>query len=107
MVGLENQAIFERHLEPAVDRLDAERDRERAVAENRLHHFSCHVHQLRCRRQLVDETDSVRLGRIDRLAGHEELHRAPLADEAREALAPSVPGQNAELALGLTEFGEV
>src|SRR5258705_13934484 len=49
----------------------------------------------------------MRLGGVDHLAGDQQLHCAPLSDEAREALAAAVAGKKSKLALRLAEFGGI
>src|SRR5688572_3285639 len=107
MIRLEDEAFVERHLEAAIDRLDAERDSEGSVGENRLHHLSRGVHEVGGWHHLVDETNPIRFGGIDHLAGEEQLDGAPLSDESGKALAAPESRKKPELALGLAELRRI
>src|SRR5688572_24148205 len=107
MIRLEDEAFVERHLEAAIDRLDAERDSEGAVGENGLHHLSRGVHEVGSWHHLVDETNPIRFGGIDHLAGEEQLDGASLSDEAGKALAAAESRKKPKLALWLAELRRI
>src|SRR6266581_3328665 len=107
MIGLEQQALFEGHLQPLVHSLQGEAHGEGTHREDTPQRFLRRGQQLRPRHHLVHEADAVRLPGVDHVARQNEVEGIPLAHEARQPLRAAVPGRDAELHLGLAELGGV
>ena len=88
----------------AIDRLDAERDRERTIRQDRLHHRPRFIHQLAAGTTLF--TKPMRYASAASIISPviRSCIARPLPTSRGKTLRAAVPGKNAELALGLTEF---
>ena len=87
-----------------MNRFECETDCELSFGYDLLRHFPACVLQLRGWDDLVDQSDAQSLQSIHRIAGEDHLHRLPFADEARQALGPSVPRNDTEIHFGLAEL---
>src|SRR5258708_1499590 len=102
--GLEGAALALARLEPLVHGLEGELDRDRRIGRDLRQDRLCARDEIRRRHNLVDEADAMRLLGADRPAGKNELQRAALSDQARQALRAAGAGQQAELDFGLAEL---
>ena len=104
---LEHHAFRQPRLEGAVDRLlGRQHRRQRHIGDGvgDLHRL---VHQARQRHHARHQTGALGLGGVHHAAGEDHVHRLGLADRAGEALRAADAGDDAELDLGLAEFGVV
>src|SRR5438067_146307 len=104
MVGLEQQPLLERHLQPLVHRLEGEAHGQGAHREYTPQRFLRRGQQLRARHHLVHEADPVRFVGVDHVARQNEVQGVPFAHETRQALRAAVAGCDAELHLRLAEL---
>jgi hypothetical protein len=100
---LEADALGERELERGVDGLLGGRDGEAALARDDLSHVEGLVKHGPAVDDARDDAPALGLGGGERAAGEDELHRARLADEAREPLRAAPARDHAQRDLGLPE----
>src|SRR5881398_586004 len=104
MVGLEQEPLLERHLQPLVHRLEGEAHGQGTHRQYTPQRFLRRGQQLRARHHLVHEADPVRFVGVDHVARQNEVQGVPLAHETRQALRAAITGRDAELHLRLTEL---
>src|SRR5450755_4120828 len=92
-------------LQPLVRRLQGELHSDRRIGHDLLQNRLGTVNQAGCRNDLVDETDAIGLLRGNRLAGQDQLQRAALSHQPRQALRAAATGQQAQLDFGLPKSG--
>src|SRR4051812_1542750 len=90
-----------------VCRLERELDRDGRVRSDLLQDCLGARDQFSRGNDLVDEPDTIGLLRADRLSGQDELQRATLADETREALRSAATRNESERDFGLAELRAV
>jgi hypothetical protein len=103
--AFEADALGERELERGVDSLLGGRDGETALARDELGHVEGLVEHGPAVDDARDNAPALSLGSRERAAGEDELHRARLADEAREPLRAAPARDHAQRDLGLPEHG--
>ena len=104
MRGLERKAILERRFGAAEYCVDARRERERCIREHLSEQSVRGREQLASAHHSVHETDAQCFGRVDDLAGHEQLERTPGPNKPGETLRPAVARADAQLDLRLAEL---
>src|SRR6266496_2037724 len=105
--GLEPRAFALARFEPLVRRLERELDGDRSVGGDLLQDCFSARDQFSRRDDFVDESDTIGLLRGDRLSGQDELQRATLADETRQALCSAAARNESERDFGLAELRTV
>ena len=101
---LERQCVVERHVEPAIDRVDAEGHRAWGLRKDGLKELARRRQQLSAWKHCVDETDAQRFVRVDDLPSQEKLQRSPSSNQTGKPLRSAITGRDAELHLGLAEL---
>lgn len=89
----------------SIDRLLRRHRRQPSLARDLLRDPHRLVHDAALPYDAARDAPALRVLRAERLAGEDELHRAGTPDEAREALGAACAGDDAEVDLGLPEFG--
>ena len=97
MVRFEIEGVLERRLRSAHHSFDARRERERRVREHLTEQGLRRRKQLGSGNDTIHEPDAVGFCRVDHLARHEQLKRAPGADQSRETLRAPGTGYQADL----------
>src|SRR5437016_1522434 len=99
--GLEQRAFALARFESFVRGLERELDRDGCVRSDLLQDCFGARDQFSRGNDFVDEPDTIGLLRADRLSGQDELQRATLADETREALRSAATRNESERDFGL------
>src|SRR4051794_5807087 len=94
--GLEQRAFALARFEPFVRHLECELDGNGSVGGDLLQDCFSARDQFGCRDDLVDESDTIGLLRADRLPGQDDLQRATLAHQTREALRSAAAWNESE-----------
>src|SRR6266852_3160226 len=102
-LDLEEEAVFQIHLQAVMDRLLRLADRQRRIGADRRRRREHRRHQFGAGAQPVDDTPLKRLRCAERPSGQDDLLGAPLTDRARQKLGPAGAGHDAERHLGERE----
>src|SRR5215467_4502311 len=102
--GFQRKALALARVHSFVDRLERMLDGDRRVRGDLFEDRFRTRDQVRGRDDFVDEPDAPGLLRADHPAGQDELKRAALADQPRQALRAAAAGKQSQLDLGLAEL---
>src|SRR5688572_92157 len=100
---LVGESRAERYFRGRLDGSLGEAQRERRVRRQRARELECARAQRGVIDQLIDQPDTMRLGRVDDVATQDQAQRSAVADEPRQSLRGAAAGDEAEPDLGLTE----
>src|SRR3990172_4220146 len=103
--ALQKQTLFERLLQPLVDRLERKPYRGPAVSQNLVGHIARRGKQLVERDYLIHQTPLQSDLRRYRLARQDHLQRSSLADQPRQTLRAAIARRYADLDFRLADAG--